>query len=184
MSLHRGHVIDLLRKPGHKYVLLADDNDADARIVEEAVAASNASIVMHTVENAVLAFSYLSKQGPFTEAPTPDLVLLDLAMPVLDGRKVLSIAKNEPAWRQIPVIVLTSSSNPKDADECYALGADLYVVKPTLFDGWMRVVRAIAGYLEHRTAIATTSAVMHVLQRRQPAGATVRVKGRRQTHPA
>jgi CheY-like chemotaxis protein len=156
-----------LRTRGYKYILMVDDSEADMAMVDEALSRCGIPASLHTVENAVLAFGYLTRNGAFAEAPTPDLVLLDLSMPVLDGRKVLKIIKTEPAWKHIPVFVMTTSKNPKDAEDCYDLGADLFVIKPGTFEQWMRIVRAIGGYLSHRKPVGTTSAVMHVMPAHQ-----------------
>src|SRR5688572_21653606 len=95
--------IDLLQ------VLLVEDNRGDVQIIQEAIEHVGAPIEVHVAENAVQAFAYLGQRGVFAGVPRPDVVLMDLRLPVIDGHQALEVIKATPGWSDIPVIVLTSS---------------------------------------------------------------------------
>jgi CheY-like chemotaxis protein len=145
-----------------KCILMVDDNPADSRLVDEALSMCGLKANLHMVDNAIAAFKYLAKQPPYAGAPTPDLILLDLSMPVVQGNKVLDIIKRNPDWRDIPVFILSSSMQRGDIETCYSMGADLYIVKPVFFDHYLRLVKAIGAYLTDKKPIGQTSAI-HVM---------------------
>jgi len=89
---------------------------------------------------------FLRKEGAFAQAPTPDLVLLDLNLPRMDGREVLAALKADAALRSIPVVVLTTSELEEDVVRSYALHANAYVTKPVDFDQFISVVRQIDDF--------------------------------------
>jgi len=94
------------------------------------------------------ALDYLRKSGRYSSAThdLPGLILLDLNLPGLDGRDVLSMIKHDPATRRLPVVVMTSSDDPKDIDRCYDAGANSYVVKPVNLDGFLAAVARLRDY--------------------------------------
>jgi len=124
-------------------ILLVEDNEGDARLVQEAMRDAKMRNHMHMVEDGVEAMEFLRRQGRFGDAPRPDLVLLDLNLPRKDGRQVLAEMKTDPMLKRIPVVVLTTSNAEQDVLSAYDLHANCYVTKPVDFDKFMYVVRQI-----------------------------------------
>src|SRR3977135_47173 len=114
------------------HLLLVDDNPGDALLVREAIKTPIAqnTLQFSTVPNGTDALAFLQHQEPYTTAAAPDLVLLDLKLPVKNGYEVLAEIKQDPELRYIPVVVLTSTENPQEINRCYELGASAYLVKP------------------------------------------------------
>ena len=95
-------------------ILLVEDNPGDARLTIEAMRDAKLSNRLHIVEDGVEAMQFLRREGRFTDAPRPDLILLDLNLPKKDGREVLAEIKSEPLLKRIPVVVLTTSRAEED----------------------------------------------------------------------
>jgi CheY-like chemotaxis protein len=117
-------------------VLVVEDDPGDVLMTREALAGSKLVHNLHVVDNGELAIEYES-------APRPDLVLLDLNLPRLDGREVLARVKADQSLRQIPVVVLTTSDAEEDVLRSYDLHANAYVTKPVEFEAFIGVVRQI-----------------------------------------
>ena len=124
-------------------VLLVEDDPGDVLMTQEAFGQNKVSNTLHVVPDGVKAMDFLHKRGEYAEAPTPDLILLDLNMPRMDGREVLAAVKEDPHLRQIPVVVLTTSEAEADVLRSYELYANAYVTKPVDFDRFVEVVRQI-----------------------------------------
>lgn len=124
-------------------ILLVEDNPGDARLTIEAMREAKMRNRMHVVEDGVEAMEFLRRQGRFSDAPRPNLVLLDLNMPRMDGREVLAEMKSDPDLKRIPVVVLTTSQAEEDVVRAYDLHANCYVTKPVDFEQFMKVVRQI-----------------------------------------
>lgn len=124
-------------------ILLVEDNPDDVDLTREAFREVGAASRLHVVEDGVEAIAFLRRQAPYADAPTPDLVLLDLNLPKRSGHEVLAAIKRDPRLRAIPVVVLTSSAAESDIARSRALGADGYVTKPVDLDDYLRVVHAI-----------------------------------------
>lgn len=124
-------------------ILLVEDNEGDARLVQEAMRDAKMRNRMHIVEDGVEAMDFLRREGRHRDAPRPDLVLLDLNLPRKDGRQVLAEMKTDPMLKRIPVVVLTTSNAEQDVLRAYELHANCYVTKPVDFDKFMYVVRQI-----------------------------------------
>lgn len=124
-------------------VLLVEDDPGDVLMTREAFEDNKLRNHLTVVPDGVSALEFLRKQGDYADAPTPDLVLLDLNLPRKSGREVLEELKGDPALRSIPVVVLTTSEAEEDVRSSYALHANAYVTKPVDFDRFIEVVRQI-----------------------------------------
>jgi CheY-like chemotaxis protein len=124
-------------------ILMVEDNPADARLTREAFVDSKMVNTLHHVRNGDEAMAFLHKKPPYADAPRPDVVLLDLNMPGMDGRAVLAEMKADPLLKTIPVVVLTTSEADEDIVRSYELHANCYVTKPVDFDKFVTIVQAI-----------------------------------------
>ena len=133
---------------GHKVidVLLVEDDPGDVLMTREAFEDHKLTNRRSVVSDGVSAMAFLRKEGEYADAPTPDLILLDLNLPRMDGREVLGELKSDPALRQIPVVVLTTSEAEEDVVRSYSLHANAYVTKPVDFDRFIDVVRQIDDF--------------------------------------
>ncbi len=122
-----------------KHILYVEDNVDDILLVKSALAERQVEIYLHVVVNAVLAFSFLAKQGAYVDAPTVDLVILDINLPIINGVKALNIIKTSPELRDIPVLILTSSERSEDRNLCLRMGVIAYHVKPKVWDEYLHL---------------------------------------------
>ncbi len=127
-------------------ILLVEDNEGDVRLTREALKEGRIRNRLHVVSNGEHALQFLRNEGEYAEAPRPDLVLLDLNLPRLDGREVLAEIKTDPALKQIPVVVLTSSRAEKDLLGAYDQHANCFITKPVGFEEFMDVIRSIENF--------------------------------------
>lgn len=126
-----------------KQVLLVEDDVADVELVRQSF---DASIQVHHVSHGRDALAFLRREEPHRDVPRPDLVLLDLNMPVMNGRELLSALREDPSLHGIPVIVMTSSVHPDDVREAYRLCANCYVRKPLDLDHFEELVRKVQAF--------------------------------------
>jgi CheY-like chemotaxis protein len=129
--------------------LMADDDPDDRLLIKEAFQESLISNSIYFVEDGVELLDYLRWQDKFSnpkDAPTPDLILLDLNMPRKDGREALAEIKSDPRLRYIPVVVLTTSKAEEDIMRSYDIGAASYITKPVTFDGLVEAIRGLGQY--------------------------------------
>ncbi|WP_146906613.1 response regulator [Cellulomonas aerilata] len=124
-------------------VLLVEDDPGDVLMTREAFEDNKVTNRLAVVSDGVSALEYLRKEGQYAQAPTPDLILLDLNLPRMDGREVLQALKGDEQLRRIPVVVLTTSEAEEDVLRSYSLHANAYVTKPVDFDRFIDVVRQI-----------------------------------------
>src|SRR5687768_14957058 len=124
-------------------VLLVEDDPGDVLLIREAFEDNKVHNRLHVASDGVEAIEFLRKQGENVGAPTPDLVLLDLNLPRMDGREVLAEIKADEDLRSIPVVVLTTSKAEEDVLRSYKLHANAYVTKPVDFERFIEVVRQI-----------------------------------------
>ncbi|MBY0432327.1 MAG: response regulator [Rhodospirillales bacterium] len=127
-------------------ILLVEDDPGDARLVKGALAAGKLYCRLHHARDGVEAMAFLRREPPFTEAPAPDLILLDLNMPRKDGREVLRDIKNDPALKEIPTVILTTSDVDRDIVSSYRLGANSFITKPVDVDQFFEAIRSIQHY--------------------------------------
>jgi chemotaxis family two-component system response regulator Rcp1 len=112
-----------------KIIFLVEDNRGDIRLIQEALKRSTVAHEVVTVRNGMDAMSYLHREGEYSDAPRPDLILLDLNLPRKDGREVLAEIKADPSLKRIPVVVLTTSKNDDDISQSYNLHVNCYITK-------------------------------------------------------
>ena len=124
-------------------ILLVEDSEEDAMLAQEALIDAKVAAELHVVRDGEAAMAFVRQEGEFADAPRPHLVLLDLNLPRKDGREVLSEIKGDPDLRQLPVVVLTTSSSDRDLLHAYDTHANAYVRKPVNFDQLVQILRAI-----------------------------------------
>jgi CheY-like chemotaxis protein len=127
-------------------ILLVEDNPADVDLTRESLDEARVLCDLHVTRDGVEAMKFLRKEGEYTDAPTPDLVLLDLNLPKKDGREVLEECKSDEVLRRIPIVVLTSSQAEIDIQKAYDLHANSYVVKPVDLDQFVDIMESIGGF--------------------------------------
>jgi CheY-like chemotaxis protein len=127
-------------------ILLVEDNPADVRLTKEALKESKIRNSLNVVENGVEAMAYLRQEGRYANAVRPDLILLDLNLPLKDGREVLADIKADKDLKIIPIVILTTSKAEQDIIRTYNLHANCYVTKPVDLEQFMTVVRAIEDF--------------------------------------
>jgi chemotaxis family two-component system response regulator Rcp1 len=130
-------------------VLLVEDNPGDVRLTQEALKEGRLLNNLNVVEDGVEATEFLYKRGKYSQAPRPDLILLDLNLPRKNGREVLQEIKADPDLRRIPVMVLTTSKAEQDLQKAYSLHANCYITKPVDLDQFLNVVRSIENFWFH-----------------------------------
>ena len=132
----------------HRFViLLAEDEPADAHLVKVALTENHILVDLHEVADGREALEFLQRRGArFADAPRPDIILLDLNMPRMDGREFLAAIKLEPELRHIPVVVLTTSDVERDVVASYNLGAASYITKPVDVVQFMAAIRDLGDY--------------------------------------
>ncbi len=127
-------------------VLLVEDNPGDVRLMQEALKDSKVHNNLHVVYDGDEAMSFLRREGKYSGAPEPNLIMLDLNLPGKDGREVLDEIKNDPALKRIPVVVVTTSSAEEDILKSYNLHANCFVTKPVNIEQFIKVVHAIEDF--------------------------------------
>ncbi len=127
-------------------VLLAEDNDDDAVLFEEAFRQSDFVEVLSVVPDGEEILAYLRREGRYRNAPRPQLVILDLNMPKKNGLEVLREMKADPTLRALPIVVLTSSNAPEDMNASYGSGASTFITKPALFGEFAGAMRHFERY--------------------------------------
>lgn len=127
-------------------ILLVEDSPTDALLTKSAFAGARLINRLHVVEDGVEALKYLRKQEPYSEAPRPDLILLDLNLPKKDGREVLSEIKVDDELRVIPVVILTTSRAEEDILKSYKLHANCYISKPVDFDSFTEAIATLEKF--------------------------------------
>ncbi len=127
-------------------ILLVEDDPGDVELIREGLKESKIAIKLEVIDDGVKALQYLRQEHPYQDSILPDLVLLDLNLPKMDGREVLREIKGDPLLRRIPVVILTTSDAETDIIKSYTLGANCYITKPITLDGFIQVVQTIEGF--------------------------------------
>jgi len=127
-------------------VLLVEDNEDDIELTLEALEDSRARMEIHVVSDGISAMAFLRSEGEYANKPRPDLVLLDLNLPLMDGREILKKIKEDPNLAEIPVVVLTTSVDDGDILKAYQLHANCYISKPVDFSKFTEIIKQIEGF--------------------------------------
>jgi two-component system, chemotaxis family, response regulator Rcp1 len=127
-------------------VLLVEDSPGDVRLTQEAFHGANPSVHLNIATDGVEAMAFLRNEGAYTHAPRPDLILLDLNMPRMDGRQVLAQIKQHGVLKTIPTVILTTSDAEADVEKSYQLQANCYLRKPVELEVFERLVRSISDF--------------------------------------
>ncbi|MGB0985821.1 MAG: response regulator [Pseudoalteromonas spongiae] len=130
-------------------ILMADDDEDDRLLTQDALEESRVINNLYFVNDGVELLAYLNNQAPFEDKqkyPRPNIILLDLNMPRMDGREALKLIKENAALRSIPVIILTTSKQEEDKLRGYDLGAASYITKPVTFEGLVELMKQLGKY--------------------------------------
>jgi CheY-like chemotaxis protein len=127
-------------------ILIAEDNPTDVMIMREAMDSAKFKIELHVVVDGVQALQFLRRMGSYKDSPRPDLILLDLNMPRKNGHEVLAEIKVDPEFKNIPVVMLTTSQAEDDLARAYANHVNCYIRKPVDFENFVEVVRGIEQF--------------------------------------
>jgi CheY-like chemotaxis protein len=127
-------------------ILVVEDNKGDQVILREAFQEAQVDCQLDMVKDGVEAMEYLRREGGFSDALKPDLIILDLNLPKKNGREVLTELKQDPKLQHIPVLVFSNSVSPKDICECYALNANVYAGKPAGYQGFVDFARSVKDF--------------------------------------
>jgi two-component system, chemotaxis family, response regulator Rcp1 len=127
-------------------VLLVEDSPGDVRLTREAFRDANQSIHLHVAADGVEAMAFLRQEGVYINAPRPDLILLDLNLPKMDGRQVLALIKADAKLKTIPTVVLTTSELEADVATSYQLQVNCYLSKPAQWDAFATLVKSVIDF--------------------------------------
>jgi len=127
-------------------VLLVEDSPGDVRLTQEAFREANGSVRLHVASDGVEAMAFLLQQGAHVNAPRPDLILLDLNLPKMDGREVLVHIKENESLKTIPTVILTTSDAEADIVKSYQLQANCYLSKPVQLEAFEILVKSINDF--------------------------------------
>jgi len=127
-------------------VLLVEDSPGDVRLTREAFREANMSIQLHVATDGMEALAFLKQEAPHLNAPRPDLILLDLNLPKMDGREVLAYIKADERLKTIPTVILTTSEAEADIVTSYQLQANSYLSKPVEFEEFESLVKSINDF--------------------------------------
>jgi two-component system, chemotaxis family, response regulator Rcp1 len=127
-------------------VLLVEDSPGDVRLTREAFRDANVSIHLHVASDGVEAMAFLRQEGAHAGAQRPDLILLDLNLPKMDGREVLAQIKSDGSLKTIPTVILTTSESEADIVKSYQLQANCYLTKPVQLDAFEKLVGSINDF--------------------------------------
>ncbi len=130
-------------------IVMADDDEDDCLLAQDAMQAAGSEYSCYTVGDGQELLNYLRNEGEYKDRQTrhlPSVILLDLNMPILDGRETLKRLKHDPILRKIPVVILSTSGNDADVEDGYKLGASSYMVKPNDFQSMVNIMKSFNHY--------------------------------------
>jgi CheY-like chemotaxis protein len=141
--------------PGAIDVLLVEDNLGDVRLTREAFREANPVICLHVAHDGVDAMAFLKHEGSYAKAPRPDLILLDLNLPRMDGRQVLAAIKADAVLKTIPTIILTTSSEEADILKSYELQGNCFLSKPVQLEAFESLIQSINDFWLTKATLPT-----------------------------
>lgn len=127
-------------------ILLVEDNPGDVILIEESLKEGKFKVKLTVVDDGTEAISYLKRETPYLNAPKPDLVILDLNLPRVDGHQILKTIREMDEFKQIPVVILTTSNVGGDIKKAYDAGATCFITKPFGFNNFMEAVKTIEHF--------------------------------------
>jgi chemotaxis family two-component system response regulator Rcp1 len=127
-------------------VLLVEDSAGDVRLTKEAFRATNVAVRIHVATDGEQAMAFLRRQGTYSTAPRPDIILLDLNLPKMDGREVLAQIKQDDRLKLIPTVILTTSEAESDVVRSYELHANCFLTKPVQLEAFEEIVKSINDF--------------------------------------
>ncbi len=127
-------------------ILLVEDNDNDVELTREGFKQSKLAVNLHHAKDGEECMAFLRKEGKFADVPTPDIILLDLNMPRMDGREVLAEISRKESLRHLPVVILTTSEAEQEILKMYQLRCSSYIVKPVNLDRFIRAIQTFSDY--------------------------------------
>jgi CheY-like chemotaxis protein len=127
-------------------ILLAEDNDNDVEITKLGFARAKLAVDLHHVPNGEECMAFLRKQGRYAAAPTPDIIMLDLNMPRMDGLEVMEAIGKDDELKHLVIVVLTSSDADEDVLRAYKLRCSSYLVKPIKFEAFAKMIQSLGDY--------------------------------------
>ena len=137
---------DEMKEARFAEILLVEDNEDDVILTQEGLKRSKVAVRLHHVENGLECMDYLRKKGRYSSVASPDVILLDLNMPVMNGYEVLQQIAGDPALNHLPVVILTTSADEQDILKMYKLRCSSYIVKPVDFIQFQRVINEFTNY--------------------------------------
>ena len=140
------------------HVLLVEDSPGDVRLTQEALRDSERAVDLHVAYDGIDAMAFLKREGRHLCAPRPDLILLDLNLPRMDGREVLIQIKTSQELRSIPVIILTTSQAEADITKSYQLQANCFLSKPVQLDAFEDLVKSVNEFWMKRAKLPSQGA--------------------------
>jgi CheY-like chemotaxis protein len=142
----KGNVMTSMNQLKAANVLLVEDNEDDVMLTLEALEDSRVRMEIHVVPDGLSAMAFLRREDIYTDRPRPDLILLDLNLPLMDGREVLKKIREDPDLTDIPVVILTTSEDEGDILKAYELHANCYISKPVDFSQFTEIIKQIDGF--------------------------------------
>lgn len=138
----------IIHRNNSQAILLVEDSEDDYESTIRAFQKANLHNTVYWCKSGKETLDFLNREGEFkdTNHARPGMILLDLNMPGMDGRRTLQLIKESPELRSIPVIILTTSGDQRDVDRCYEMGANSYVQKPVSFDGLIESIKRLKEY--------------------------------------
>ena len=127
-------------------ILLVEDNDNDVELTRTAFQKSRLLVNIHHAKDGEECMAFLRKEGKYADAPTPDIILLDLNMPRMDGREVLTEISEDASLCHLPVVILTTSAEESEILKMYQLRCSSYIIKPVNLDQFIRVIQSLTDY--------------------------------------
>ncbi len=150
-------ILSLIQLDNPAEILLVEDRTSDVELMREALEECDVYHRLHVVRNGEEALAFLHQQGKYQSAPRPNLILLDLNLPRLNGHEVLAVIKTDPTLKFLPVVILTTSTTPRDIYQSYALQANCCIIKPTDLDEFIELIKLTIQFWLSSVTLPLTS---------------------------